>query len=92
MFVAIPTAVVVGAEVDGFLVNVRQHFVGDFGQTDFGVTHGRCVVAVYRAEVALAVDQHVPHGKVLRHAHDGVVHRLVTVGVVFTNHVTHDTG
>ena len=32
------------------------------------------------------------HGKVLRHPHDGVVYRLVAVGVVFTDHVTHDTG
>jgi len=29
--------------------------------------------------------------KVLRHAHDGVVHRAVTVRVIFTNHVTDDT-
>ena len=52
-------AVVVGAEIDGFLVQVVQQFVGDFGQADFGVTHGGGVVAVDRAEVTLAVYQHV---------------------------------
>ena len=85
-------AVVVGAKVDGVLVDVAQHLVGDLGQADFGVTHGGRVVAVHRAEVALAIDQHVAHGKVLRHAHDGVVHRLVAVGVVFADHITHDSG
>ncbi len=83
-------AVIVGAEIDGFLVDIGQHFVRDLRQPDFGVAHGRGVVAVHRAEVALSVHQHVAQGKILRHAHDGVVHRLVTVRVVFTDHVTHD--
>jgi hypothetical protein len=85
-------AVVVGAEIDGFLVDVGQHLVGDLRQADFGVTHGGGVVAVHRAEVALAVHQHVAHGEVLRHAHDGVVHRLVAVRVVLADHVADDTG
>ena len=49
-------AVVVGPEINRFLVDVGQHFLGDLGQPDFGVTHGRRVVAVHRAEVTLAVD------------------------------------
>ena len=65
--------------------------MGNLGQADFGVPHSRCVVAVHRAEISLSVHQHVPHGEVLRHPNDGVVDRLVTVWVVFTNHVTHDT-
>ena len=56
-------AVVVGAEIDGFLVDVGQHFVGNLGQADFGVTHGGGVVAVHRTEVALAVHQHVAQEK-----------------------------
>ena len=85
-------AVVVRAEIDGFFVDIAQHFVGDLGEADFGVTHRRGVVAVYRAEVALAVDQHVAQGEILGHPHDGVVNRAVTVGVVLTDHVTDDTG
>jgi hypothetical protein len=64
--------------------------VGDLGQADFGVAHGRGVVAVDRAEVALAVDQHVAQREVLRHAHDGVVHRRVAVRVVLADHVADD--
>ena len=64
----------------------------DLGQAHFRVAHGRGVVAVDRAEVALAVDQHVAQREGLGHAHDGVVNRAVAVGVVLTHDVTHDTG
>ena len=83
-------AVVVGAEVDGFLVDVGQHLVRDLRQPDLGVAHRRGVVAVDAAEVALAVDQHVAQAEVLRHAHDGVVDRLVAVRVVLADHVADD--
>ena len=85
-------AVVVVDEVDGFLVQVRKNGVGDLAHADFGVTHGGRGVAVDGAEVALAVYQHVAHGKGLGHTDDGVVHRRVAVGMVLTDHVTHDTG
>ncbi len=52
-------AVVVGAEVDRFFLDVGQHLVRDLRHADFGVPHGRSVVAVHRAKVALAIDQHV---------------------------------
>ena len=84
-------AVVVGAEINSFFVNIAQHFVSNFGQTDFGVPHGGRIVAIHRAKVALSIHEHMAHRKVLRHAHDGVVHRLVAMRVVLTNHVTYDT-
>ena len=84
-------AVVVGAEVDRFLVDVGQQLVADARHADFGVTHRRRVVAVDRAEVALAIDQHVAQREVLRHAHDGVVHRDVAVRVVLADDVADDT-
>ena len=68
-----------------------KEFVCDLCKPDFGVTHGRRVVAVDRAEIALAVHQHMAHGKILGHADDGVINRLVTVGVVFADNVTHNT-
>jgi len=83
-------AVVVGTEVDRFLVDVGQHLVCDLGQPDLGVAHRRGVVAVDRAEIALAVDQHVAQRERLRHAHDGVVDRGVAVRVVLAHHVADD--
>jgi hypothetical protein len=84
-------AVVVGAEIHRFLVEVGQQFMGDLGHANFGVTHRGGVVAVHRAEVALAVHQRITQRKILRHAHDGVVHGGVAVGVIFTDHVADDT-
>jgi hypothetical protein len=82
--------VVVRPEIDGFLVDVDQKFVADARHANFGVTHGRRIVAVDRAEVALAVDQHVAQRKILRHAHDGVVDRGIAVRVVFTDDIADD--
>ncbi len=50
-------AIEVVDEVDGVLVDVAQHLHGDAAQTTFGVTHGRGLVPVDGAEVALAIDQ-----------------------------------
>ena len=62
------------------------------GQPHLGVAHRRRVVAVDRAEIALAVDQRQAHGEVLRHADHGVVDRGVAVRVVFTHDVADDAG
>ncbi len=82
--------VVVGPEIDGFLVDVEQQFMADARHAHFRVAHRRRVVAIHRAEVALAVDQHVAQRKILRHAHDGVVHRRIAVRVVLADHVADD--
>ena len=84
-------AVVVRPEVHRLLVDVGEQLVADARHADLGVPHRRGVVAVDRAEVALAIDQHVAQREVLRHAHDGVVHRDVAVRVVFTDDVADDT-
>ena len=49
--------VVVGAEIDGFLVDVLQQGGGDARQAGFGVPHGRGRVAIDGAEVALPFHQ-----------------------------------
>ncbi|OIQ70118.1 hypothetical protein GALL_482710 [mine drainage metagenome] len=83
--------VVVGSKVHGFLVQISQQLMRNFGQPDFGVAHGSGVVAVNRAEITLTINQHMAHGKGLRHTHDGVIHRLVSMRVILTNHITHNT-
>ena len=64
----------------------------DFGHANFGVTHRRGAVAIDRTEVTLAIDQHVAHREILRHAHDGIVNSDVAMRMVFTNHVADNTG
>ena len=84
--------VVVGLEVDRFLVDVGHQLVGQARHARLGVTHGRGGVAVDRTEVALPVHQQVAQRERLRHAHEGVVHRLVAVRVVFADDVADDAG
>ena len=81
--------VVVGNEVDGVPIDVREQFRGDARHAHLGVTHGRGRVAVHRAEVALPVDQRVAQRKVLRHADQRIVRRGVAVRMIFPDHVAH---
>ena len=82
--------VIVGLEIDGFLVDVLDQGMRGAGHAGLGIAHGRRPVAVHGAEVALAVDQRQAHGEILRHPDHGVIDRLVAVGVVLTHDVTDD--
>ena len=79
----------VGVPVHGVLLNVPQHLVGELGQPGLGVTVGGGGIAIYGAEVAVAVHQHIPHGEVLGQTDQGVIDGLVAVGVVAAQHVTY---
>ena len=85
-------AVVVRLPVHRAFVEFGEQQFGDGRQAGFGVAHGGGVVAVARAEVALAVDDGVAQAPVLRHAHHGVVHRRVAVRMVLADHVADDAG
>ena len=67
--------VVIGAEIDGFLVDVFEQRGGDAREAGFGVPHGRGRIAIDGAEISLAVDQRIAHGESLRHADQRVVDR-----------------
>ncbi len=85
-------AVVVGDELDGFLVDVGQQGFRQLRHANLGVAHGGGRIAVDGAEVALAVDERIAQREVLRHAHDRVVDRNVAVGMVLADDVAHDAG
>ena len=85
-------AVVVVDPVDGILLEVGQQLVGEPGHAHLGVTHGGGAVAVDGTEVALAIHQHMAHGEILGHAHDGVVDGTVPVGMVLTDDIAHHAG
>ena len=79
-------AVVGGAELDGVGVDaVEQRAQRDLGQAGLGVAHGRGIVAVDIAEIALAVDQRVALRELLREADHGVVDRDLAVQVEFAD-------
>ena len=80
------------AEIDRVLIDAGQHRLRDLGQARLGVPHGGGIIAVDIAEVALALDQRVAGGEILRHAHHGVIDRGVAVRMVFAHHVADDSG
>ena len=86
------TAVVVGDEVDRAFVDLVHQQPGNRRQACLGVAHRRGAVTVAAAEVALTVDQRVAQRKVLRHAHQRVVGRLVAVRMEAAQHVADHPG
>ena len=86
------TVVIVGSHVHGILVDILEHLHRQLCHTGLGVTVGGRGVAVDGAEVAVAVHQHVALGEILGQAHQGVVHRGVTVGVVPAQHSANGVG
>ena len=82
----------VGLEIDRVLVDVLQHGHGNPGQPGLGVTVGCGGIAIDRTEIPLTVHQRIAQRELLDHAHQGVVHRAVTVRVVLAEHVAHDSG
>ena len=64
--------------------------VGDLVEAHLGVAHRRRRVGIDRAEIALAVDQRQAHGKILRHAHQRVIDRLVAMRMIFADDVADD--
>ena len=78
--------------IDGVLLDVGDHLFGGAAQAGFGVTHGGGAVAVHGTEVTLSVHEGVAEGPRLGHAHEGVIDGRVAVRVVFTEHLTDDTG
>ena len=86
-------AVVVGAEVDGLLVDVRDHGHRGLGEAALGVAHrGGRVVAAEGAEVAVAVDEREPHRPRLGQPDQGVVDGGVTMGVQTAHDVADHAG
>ena len=85
-------AVVVRPEVDGVFVDAVEQKSRRLGQPRFGVTVGGGVIAVDIAEIALAVDQRIARGEILRQPHQRIVDRLVAMRMEIAHHVADDLG
>ena len=79
--------IVIGLKVDGILVEILDQRPRHALEPHLGVAHRRRRIAIDRTEVPLPVDQRQAHGKILRHAHQCVVHRLIAVRMIFADHV-----
>ena len=83
-------AVVIGTEFDAVLVDAFEQQPRDVGHARFSVAVGGGVIAVDIAEIALAVDQRVARGEILREPYHGVVDRLVAMRMERAHHVADD--
>ena len=68
-----------------------HHFQSDFLESGFGVAHGGGRVAVYGAEVSVAVYQGIANVKILGQTHQGVVNGAVAMGMIFPHSIPNDT-
>ena len=85
-------SVVIGAKLDAVLVDAFHQQPRDVGHARFGVTVGGGIIAVDIAKIALAVDQRIARGEILRQTHHGVVDRLVAMRMERAHHVADDLG
>ena len=83
-------AVIGRTKVDGILVDAVDQEPRHLGEARLGVAHRRGIIAVDVAEIALAVDQRIALGEILREPHQGVVNRLVTMRMEFADDVADD--
>ena len=88
----LPLAVIGRAEIDGVLVDAAQQKLGDRRHARLGVAHGRRVIAVDVAEIALPVDERIADGEFLREANERVVDRLVAMRMEIAHHLADDLG
>ena len=85
-------AVVGGAEIHRIVVDAGEQRTRDLGEPRFGVTHGSGVVAVDVAEIALALDQRIAGGKILREPHQRVIDGDLAVRMELADHVADHAG
>jgi len=82
----------VGIPVHGVLVDIPQHLLCHTGHAGLGVTVGRGGIAVNGAEVAVAVDERIAHGKILGQTNQRIVNGGVAVGMITAQHVADGRG
>ena len=82
----------VQGHVHGVLVHVPEHVFGHFLKLGLRVTHGCGRVTVYGAEVSLALHKGVTLVPVLAQTHHCIIYAGVSVRVILTHDLTHDTG
>ena len=85
--------IVIRHKVDGVFLQVRkQHVLGIIRHAALNITGRGGLIALDGAEVAVAVH----HGRhlfpILSHHHDGLPDGTVSVGMIFTHGIAHDTG
>ena len=84
-------AVVVRIKIDRFFIQIFQQRRRNPRQPRFRVTIRRRRIAIHRPKIPLPIHQRSPHRKRLRQSHQRVIHRQVSMRMVFAHHFADDT-
>ena len=84
--------VVVVDEINGIAFQVLEHRRRNGRQPRLGVAKGRWRQPGDRAEVALRMDQAVPHDPILSHPHQRRIYRLIAVRMIALHRLADDAG
>ena len=84
-------SVVVFNEINRLFFEVSQQRMRQLGHANFGVSHRCRRITIDRAKITLTVNERIAQRERLRHSHNRIVNRRVTVRMVFTDNVTDDT-
>ena len=79
-------------KIDRIFPDIGHHLHRDLGETGFRITHGSSAVTVDRTEVSMSVNQHIAHIEILRHMDHRFIDGGITMGMIFTHGIAHDTG
>ena len=80
-------------EINGVIADfLEQSLVGNRRQTGFRVAHRCRRVVVDGSEIAVTIEQWMAAGEGLHQTHQGVIDRLIPVGVVLAEDVPDNTG
>ena len=83
----------VRSEINGVVADfLQQCLVSNRCQACFGVAHGCRRIIVDGSEVSVTIQQWVATGEGLNKSDQGVVNRLIAVGMVFTEDIPDDAG
>ncbi len=80
--------IIVWSKINSFFFDISEHLIGDFTHTSLSITHGRCAISIDGSKVSLTIDQRVSESPRLSETYHCLIHRAITVWMVFTEHIS----
>ena len=79
-------------KINGFLVQVIHHCFTQLIKTCFCITHSSRAITIHRTKVTLSIYQGITHCPFLSHTHHCKINRRISMRVILTQYLTHDSG
>ena len=78
--------------IDRLFLKIDHHGRSHVSEAGLSITHGSRSIALHGTEVTLTINERLTHRPWLGHVHESWIDRAITVWVIFTHGLTHDTG